>query len=256
MKNGGKPLAGGRALKTPFGVFYSPNITPDPETGIGGWSEEDLAGALHQGVAPNGSNYFPVFPYTSFTGIEDDDVRDLKAYLDSVEPVRQANKPNEVQPPFGWRFLMTPWKWLFFDAGRYQADPDRSESWNRGAYLAEALAHCGECHTPRNMFGALDRDMWFAGTADGPEGELAPNITPDTATGIGRWSAADIVHLLKTGYMPDFDNVQGSMEEAIDHSYKHLSDEDLKAIAEYVLSLPPIENRVESKSSKSSSAFD
>jgi len=254
-KNGGAPLAGGRALRTPFGVIYSPNITPDTETGIGGWSLEDLKRALHQGVAPDGSHYFPAFPYTSFTLMTDADVADLKAYLDSVTPVRQANQPHEMAPPFGWRVLLLPWKWLFFDEGRYQPDPDRSARWNRGAYLANALAHCGECHTPRNVLGALDRDLWFAGTEDGPEGARAPNITPDAATGIGRWSDSDLVHLLKTGFMPDFDNVQGLMAEAVDDSYSHLSDEDLGAIAAYVLALEPIEHQVERKSG-GGSAYD
>lgn len=256
VKNGGEPLAGGRALDTPFGIFYSPNITPDAETGIGGWSEADLARALREGIAPDGSHYFPVFPYTSFTGMSDRDVRDLKAYIDSRPAVRQPNRPHDVSPPFGWRFLMAPWKWLFFESERFAPDPQRSESWNRGAYLATALAHCGECHTPRNALGALDTSLWYAGTKDGPEGELAPNITPHGATGIGRWSEGDLVYLLKSGFKPDFDNVQGLMEEAIENSYKHLSDDDLKAIAEYVLSLPPIENQVETKSGSSDSGFD
>lgn len=256
VQNGGEPLAGGRALDTPFGIFYSPNITPDAETGIGGWSEADLARALREGIAPDGSHYFPVFPYTSFTGMSDRDVRDLKAYIDSRPAVRQANRPHDVSPPFGWRFLMAPWKWLFFESERFAPDPQRSESWNRGAYLATALAHCGECHTPRNALGALDTSLWYAGTKDGPEGELAPNITPHGATGIGRWSEGDLVYLLKSGFKPDFDNVQGLMEEAIENSYKHLSDDDLKAIAEYVLSLPPIENQVETKSGSSDSGFD
>ena len=256
VKNGGKPLAGGRALKTPFGLFYSPNITPDLETGIGGWSEEDLSRALREGLSPGGLHYFPVFPYTAFTGMSDGDVRDLKAYIDSQPAVRQTNKPHDVTPPFGWRFLMAPWKWLFFESRRFTPEPQQSEAWNRGAYLATALSHCGECHTPRNLFGALDEALWFAGTRDGPEGELAPNITPHGATGIGSWSAGDLVQLLKTGLKPDFDNVQGLMEEAVEHSYKHLSDDDLRAIADYELSLPPIENKVESKSGSTGSAFD
>ncbi|MGF1610793.1 MAG: c-type cytochrome [Kiloniellales bacterium] len=254
-KNGGAPLAGGRALKTPFGVFYSPNITPDPETGIGRWSVEDLKRALHQGIAPDGSHYFPSFPYTSFTLMTDADVADLKTYLDTLAPVRQANRPHDITPPFGWRILMMPWKWLFFEPGRFEPDPERSARWNRGAYLASALAHCGECHTPRNMFGALDRELWYAGTKDGPEGALAPNITPDGSTGIGRWTESDLAYLLKSGFKPDFDNLQGVMAEAVDDSYSHLSDEDLGAIAEYVLSLPPIKHQVERRSS-GGSAFD
>ena len=256
IKNGGTALAGGRALKTPFGVIYSPNITPDVETGIGGWSLDDFTRALREGVAPDGSHYFPAFPYTAFTGISDADARDLKAYLDSVPAVRQANKPHELGAPFGWRFLLAPWKWLFFDSGRFEPDPARSETWNRGAYLATAMAHCAECHTPRNALGGLETDMWMAGTADGPEGELAPNITPHGGTGIGRWSQADIAELLKSGFKPDFDNIQGVMAEAVDHGFTYLTDDDRAAIAEYILSLPPIENKVESKTEGTTSGFD
>lgn len=256
VKNGGAALAGGRALKTPFGVIYSPNITPDPETGIGGWSLEDFDRALRSGIAPDGSHYFPAFPYTSFTRISDADLRDLKAYLDSVEPVSLANKAHEIGPPFGWRFLLAPWKWLFFDEQRFEAQATRNDAENRGAYLAEALAHCGECHTPRNAMGGLEMEQWLAGTRDGPEGELAPNITPDGDTGIGDWSSGDIAELLKSGFKPDYDNVQGVMAEAIDHGYKYLTDEDRAAIAAYILSQPPIENLIESESESSGSAFE
>ena len=245
LKGKGAFLAGGRSLKTPFGTFYSPNITPDPETGIGRWSGEDFARAMRDGVAPDGSHYFPAFPYTTFTNITDADLEDLKAYLDSVPAVRRRNTPHDVAPPFGWRFTVGPWKTLFFERGPYAPDPRRSATWNRGAYLATALAHCGECHTPRNLLGGLDTDLWYAGTKDGPEGELAPNITPHRKTGIGRWSASDLAYLLKTGFKPDFDDVQGLMAEAIEHGFKYLNDDDLNAIAEYVGSLPPIDNRVE-----------
>ncbi len=245
LRRGGAFLAGGRGLKTPFGTFYSPNITPDAETGIGGWSVDDFVRAMTQGVAPDGAHYFPVFPYTAFTGITRDDLTDLKAYLDSVPPVRQPNRAHDAMPPFGWRFTVGPWKWLFFERGPYRPDPNRSASWNRGAYLATALAHCGECHTPRGLLGNLDAELWFAGVKEGPEGQLAPNITPHKTTGIGRWSAADLATLLKTGFRPDFDNVQGLMAEAIDHGFRHLSDDDRAAIAGYVLSLTPIDNRIE-----------
>ncbi len=244
-KNDGEMLAGGRALKTPFGTFYSPNITPDKETGIGGWSGEDFVAALREGTAPDGGHYFPAFPYPTYTNMTEPDMLAIKAYLDSLEPVRKPNSAHEISPPFSWRFLQTFWKLLFFERGPMQADPDRSETWNRGAYLVEALAHCGECHTPRNALGGLDRDMWMAGTPDGPDGELVANITPDAETGIGDWSEGDIVGLLKTGLKPNFDDVQGSMQEAIDDGLKYLTDEDLKAIAVYLKALPPIENKVE-----------
>ena len=256
LAKGGAFLAGGRPLKTPFGTFYSPNITPDRETGIGRWSEDDFVRAMRNGVAPDGSHYFPVFPYTAFTNIADADLKALKAYLDTVPRVRQANREHDVAPPFGWRFTVGPWKLLHFEPGPYRPDPNRAATWNRGAYLATALAHCGECHTPRNVLGGLETDMWFAGTKDGPEGELAPNITPHVETGVGRWSERDLADLLKTGVKPDFDDVQGLMEEAIEHGFKYLSDEDVRAITEYVRSLPPIDNRVESAAKASPSPYE
>ena len=140
-------LAGGRTLKTPFGVFHSPNITPDAEHGIGTWSEADFVRAMRFGVAPDGSHYFPVFPYTSYTRMTDDDLRGLWVYIRSLPPVGQKNKPHQVKPPFGWRFLVAFWKWLYFTLGPFRPDPARSAAWNRGAYLVDVLGHCGECHT-------------------------------------------------------------------------------------------------------------
>ena len=256
FKGGGEFLAGGRPLKTPFGIFYSPNITPDPDSGIGGWSDADFARAMTEGVAPDGSHYFPVFPYTAFTGMTAADLADLKAYLDTAPPVGRANRRHDVAPPFGWRFTVGPWKWLFFERGPFQPRADRPARWNRGAYLATALAHCGECHTPRNPLGGLDREMWFAGTVDGPEGQRAPNITPHGKTGIGRWSAEELSDLLKTGLRPNFDDVQGLMSEAVEQGYKYLNDDDRAAIADYVRSLTPIDNRVPTKGATPQSGFD
>ena len=244
VKNDGPTMAGGRALKTPFGVFYSPNVTPDSETGIGAWSDEDFVRALHNGVGPDGAQYFPVFPFTTYTRMTAADALAIKAYLFSLPPVHRPNRRHDVGPPFGWRFLQSIWKTLFFDEHRFTPDSSRSAEWNRGAYLVTALAHCGECHTPRNMFGALQDDRALAGNNHGPDGQLVANITPDRETGIGRWSEADIVRLLKTGRKPDFDDVQGSMEEAIEDGLKHLSDDDLRAIAVYVKALSPIRNEV------------
>ena len=247
VKNNGPPMAGGRALKTPFGVFYSPNVTPDPETGIGAWSDEEFLRALREGVGPDGAHYFPVFPFTTYTRMTAADGLAIKAYLLSLPPVSRANRRHEVSPPFGWRFLQSIWKLLFFDEDRFAPDSSRSAEWNRGAYLVTALAHCGECHTPRNMFGALQDAGALAGNNQGPEGQLVANITPDRETGIGRWSEADIVHLLKTGRKPDFDDVQGLMEEVIEDGLKHLNDDDLRAIAVYLKALPPIHNEVKRK---------
>lgn len=243
-KGGGPPFAGGVALKTPFGTFYTPNITPDPETGIGGWSDAEFLAALKRGLRPDGAPYYPAFPYTTYARMTDEDALAIKAYLFSLPPARKPNREHELKFPFGWRWTVSVWRALFFDETPFQPNSARSEEWNRGAYLVEALAHCGECHTPRNVLGALKRDMWLAGAREGPEGEIAPNITPDPKTGIGDWSEGDIVTLLKEGVTPDYDNVQGTMEEAVRHGLSHLSEADLKAIAVYLKSVPPIENAV------------
>jgi mono/diheme cytochrome c family protein len=241
---GGQLLAGGRALATPFGTFYSPNITPDPDTGIGRWTDAQFLRALREGVRPDGANYFPVFPYPSFTGITDSDALAIKAYLFSVSPVRQDNRPHDVAFPFSWRALQTGWKLLFFTPGPFQPAPERSAAYNRGAYLATALAHCGECHTPRNILGAMRSSLRFAGTPDGPDGQLVPNITPDPGTGIGKWEKDDVVELLKTGTTPEQSKVKGAMRETIQDGLKYLSDADLEAIADYLFAQPSIVHEV------------
>lgn len=242
---GGEPLAGGRALDTPFGTFHTPNITPDPETGIGGWTDAEFVAALRHGTRPDGAAYYPAFPYTTYTRMREADALAIKAYLDSLPPVRNPVPDHALDFPFSLRILMRPWRLLFFDDAAGWAPPaGLGEQAQRGAYLVEALAHCGECHTPRNAFGALDRDRAFAGTPDGPDGEKVPNITPDPETGIGDWSEADIVYLLREGLKPNFDDVQGSMAEAVRDGLRHLTDEDLQAIAAYLKSIPPVRNRV------------
>ena len=256
-KGGGVPLAGGRALKTPFGTFYTPNLTPDPETGIGRWSDDDFVRALSEGVSPDGAHYYPAFPYTTYARMTRADMLDLKAYLFAQAPIHQLNKPHDLGFPFSWRFVNWPWQVLFFSSAPFEPDPNQSSAINRGAYLVNALAHCGECHTPRNLLGALDDDDFLSGTTSGPEGEIVPNITPDKATGIGDWSTKDLVFLFRTGFLPDGNDVQGSMREAIDDGLKHLSQADLEAIAAYLQSVPPIEHRVRKKRPKSSGdAFD
>ncbi len=243
----GETFAGGRPLKTPFGTFLSPNITPDRETGIGAWTDDKFVRALRDGVRPDSAHYFPVFPYTTYTRMTHADALAIKAYLFSLAPVARPNRDHDVGFPFNWRLLQAGWKLLFFDAGEYVPDPAQSTEWNRGAYLVEALSHCGECHTRRNAFGALDRDMWLAGNVDGPDGVFVPNITPDKETGIGDWSEGDIVQLLKTGFKPNFDDVQGTMGEAVEDGLKYLTDADLKAIAVYLRALPPIRNPIKPK---------
>lgn len=249
-KGKGAFVAGGRVLKTPFGVFYSPNITPDPIAGIGRWSDRDFIRALRHGVAPDGRHYFPVFPYPSYTRITDADLLDIKAYLFTLAPSPRVNRPHDVPPPFGWRFLLPLWKALYFTPGPLQPDRKRGEAWNRGAYLVRALGHCAECHTPRNLLGAINTDMDMAGTVQGPLGGVIPNITPDRKTGIGRWFKGDLEEFLDSGMLPDGDFAGSEMGEVIDQSTSRLTAADRKAIAEYLAAIPPVENRIEAKKKK------
>ena len=246
-KGKGAPLAGGRKLKTPFGVFFSPNITPDPEYGIGKWSDRDFIRALRRGVAPDGRHYFPVFPYPSYTGITERDILDLKAYLFTRPPAKTANKPHDAAPPFGWRFLVPLWKALYFTPGPFRGDPARSAQWNRGAYLVTALGHCAECHTPRDGLGGPKAGMALAGTTKGPEGGLIPNITPDKETGIGRWSDGDLQEVLKSGMLPDGDFVGDVMGDVVDETTGRLKVADIKAIIHYLRSVAPVFHRIERK---------
>jgi len=240
-------LAGGRPLTTPFGTFYSPNITPDPDTGIGRWADAQFLRALRDGVRPDGANYFPVFPYPSFTGITDSNALAMKAYLFSLPPVHQQNRPHDVPFPISLRWLQTGWELLFFTPGPFQSAPDRSVAYNRGAYLVTALAHCGECHTPRNLLGATQLGQQLAATPDGPDGQLVPNITPDPTTGIGRWDKDDVVELLRTGATPEQSRVKGAMREVIEDGLKYLTKDDLRAIADYLFAQPAIVHEVSQK---------
>jgi mono/diheme cytochrome c family protein len=241
---GGTPFAGGRALATPFGTFYSPNITPDVGTGIGGWTDAQFLRALRDGKRPDGANYFPVFPYPTFTNITDTDALAIKAYLASLKPIHQVNRPHNVAFPFSWRFLQLGWRMLFFREGPFRPDPTRDAAYNRGAYLVTALAHCGECHTPRNSLGGLRTSVALSGTRDGPDGQAVPNITPDHATGIGDWDADDVVTLLKTGRTPEQSNVTGAMREAVQDGLHFLTEADAHAIAAYLLAQKPIAHKV------------
>lgn len=246
-RNKGQPLAGGAPIVTPFGTFYPPNITPDPQHGIGRWTDAQFIRAMREGIAPDGSNYFPSFPYTSFTFATDRDLLDLKAYLMSRPAVDKPNRPHDMAFPFRWRFLQTFWRWFNFEEGPYKPDIQKSATWNRGAYLVTALTHCAECHTPRNIMGGLERSNWMAGNPDGPDGEHIPNITPDPDTGIGNWKPGEIAFYLQIGMDPSGDAAGSLMADVVEHSTSKLTEADLKAIAEYISSLPPVRSAVPRK---------
>jgi mono/diheme cytochrome c family protein len=233
------PFAGGRALKTPFGTFYGPNITPHPAAGIGRWSEADFARALREGLRPDGAHYFPAFPYPSFTRITDADVRDLWAYLRSLPPNARASREHDLRFPFRWRFLVLGWKWLFFSPGPFAPAPGRAAEVNRGDYLVNALGHCGECHTPRNFLGGPVRDRLLAGTAKGkgPEGKRVPNITPAK---LKEWSNKELRDFLLTGITSDGDVVAEMMGEVIRNTTSQLTPQDLGAVIAYLRTLPAV----------------
>lgn len=256
VDRGGASLAGGRAISTPFGAFYSPNITPDRSTGIGAWSDEDFIRALTEGISPDGRHYYPVFPYTSYTRMRKTDIRALKAYLFTVSPVVQPNKTHDLPWYMSSHYVNWVWKFINFYPGEYQPQVERTDQWNRGAYLATALAHCAECHSPRNFLGALDPARLNAGTQAGPDNEVVPNITADKKTGIGRWSQDDLVYFLETGATPEGDYTGSLMAEVIDEGLRYLTPEDRKSIALYIRTLPPIEHAVKRKKKKQRNEFD
>lgn len=242
-RNKGPLLGGGAALKTSFGIFYGPNISPHPTQGIGGWSEADFVRALREGVSPDGRHYYPAFPYGSFTLMTDRDLKDLKAYIFSLPPVARPNRPHELKFPFNIRAGVWLWKKLYFKTGPLAAESGRSPQWNRGAYVVKALAHCAECHTPRTMLGGLKQELWMAGNGSGPEGERVPNITPDVKTGIGRWSREEIVESLETGTLPDGDELGSLMADVVEYGTSKLTPADRIAIAVYLKSLNAIEHK-------------
>lgn len=235
-KNGGAPLGGGRALKTAFGTFFTPNISPDREHGIGGWTNEQFVKALRKGVSPDGRDYYPVFPYTAFTGMTDRDLLDIKAYIFSQQAVPTPDKPHDLRFPFNIRWALMPWKILYFREGPFMGDASRSMEWNRGAYLAKAVAHCSECHSPRNALGGIEKSRRMAGAWNGPDGMNAPNITQHPGA-LGKWNTSDIEGVLKDGITPDGDFVGSGMAEVVANTAK-LTDADRHAIAVFVKGLP------------------
>ncbi|MEO7387312.1 MAG: cytochrome c [Gammaproteobacteria bacterium] len=231
------PLAGGRALETPFGTYYTPNLTPDAATGLGAWTKADIGRALRDGVAPDGSYYYPVFPYPAYTGLSDSDVAAIAAFLRNLKPVRQVIPDHEIPWYLSNRVVMWGWNLLNFTPGRYAPDASRNAAWNRGAYLVRHLGHCGECHTPRNALGGLDRTQELAGNPGGPDGEKIPDITQDKTSGIGNWSEDEIVLFLEYGVLPDGDFAGSSMSDVISDNTAKLTTEDRLAIAAYLKAL-------------------
>jgi mono/diheme cytochrome c family protein len=235
-KKGAVPFAGGRALKTPFGTFFGPNITPHPQAGIGGWTEADFIRAMRHGRRPDGANNFPAFPYPSFTKITDNDLRDIWAYLRTLAPSSRVNQPHDLRFPFAWRFAVTFWKWLFFKPGPLAEMPGASPAVNRGAYLVQALGHCGECHTPRNLLSGPVSSRFLAG-GKGPEDKRAPNLTPSR---LEQWSDKELKEFLLTGATPDGDTANETMDEVIRNTTSRLTPGDLAAVMAYLRSLPAL----------------
>ena len=230
-------LGGGLALHSPFGTFYVPNISPDPHDGIGSWTEAQFVTAMINGTSPDGRHYYPAFPYTSYQRMKTDDLRDLFAHIKTLPPVKGKVRGHDLPFPFSIRRGIGLWKLLFLDGKMFAPDPTKSEAWNRGAYLANGPSHCAECHSPRNVFGAIVPSQRFAGGPN-PDGKgFIPNITQ---LGLKDWSEKDIGYLLQTGQTPDGDFVGSSMTDVVSNMAQ-LTPEDRAAIATYIKSLAPIQ---------------
>lgn len=236
---GGKPFAGGYGIASPMGVIYSTNITPSAHDGIGGYTEQQFARALRDGVRADGSYLYPAMPYTSYSKLSDADIHALYTYfMQGVKPVEQKNMPTALPFPFNMRVSMAGWNLLFLDKNRFQPNAEKSEQWNRGAYLVNGPGHCDTCHTPRNLLMAESADKPLAGGMVGSW--YAPNITSDTVSGIGGWSNEELVQYLKTGRVAGKNQAAGGMAEAVENSLQYLPEQDLMAIAVYLKSTVPI----------------
>ncbi|HEY2990647.1 MAG TPA: cytochrome c [Candidatus Binatia bacterium] len=242
----GTPLAGGREFPLPLGKVYSTNLTSDKETGLGNWSDQQIHDATIKGIRADGAKLLPVMPYEAYSGMAEEDLKALTAYLRTLKPVRKPTPQLKTWVPF-YRPLAT-FIWAKFFGRSFTSSPKAPQSGvERGRYLVEHVAFCGDCHTPRNFIGAPERKLYLAGAkkGQGPFGAEVPNITPDKETGIGGWSRSDIAELLISGTKPDLDNVQGLMAEVVEAGYKNMRKEDALAIADYLKSVPPVKNKVE-----------
>ena len=239
---GGTEYAGGFAFTLPFGTIYSPNITPDKDTGIGNWTDAQFLNAVHKGIDDEGKHLYPAMPYASYTYMSDADVLAIKAYLFSLAPVHHDVPDDKLAFPFNQRWLMGFWNMFFAADTRFRPDTGQSPAWNRGAYLAEGLAHCGECHTPRNIAYALDNRRKFAGETNA--GWRAYNITNDPETGIGAWSDNEVFDYLSTGHALGHGTAAGPMGEAVDHSFSLMSPNDIRALIVYMRSVPALKSNL------------
>jgi mono/diheme cytochrome c family protein len=231
-------IAGGLGLKTPFGTFNVPNISPHPRDGIGAWTATDFVRAMREGVSPDGRHYYPAFPYTSYQRMSPNDLADVFEYIKTLAPAEGRVRDHDLAFPFNMRRGLGLWKLAFLDGQTFVPDASKPADWNRGAYLVNGPGHCAECHSPRTLAGNIPADKRFAGGPN-PEGEgFVPNITQDPG-GLGKWSKEDIAELLKTGFTPEFDSVGGSMTAVIRNT-SQLSDADRAAMAIYLKSLPAI----------------
>jgi mono/diheme cytochrome c family protein len=234
----GQPYSGGLGFVLPFGTIYSTNITPDKDTGIGNYTDADFLRVIHRGVAPAGKRLYPAMPYPSYTYMTDADALAIKAYLFSLPAVKVSQPPNTLAYPFNQRWLMALWSTVFSPDERFASNGERTAEWNRGAYLAEAMAHCGECHTPRTLAFSLDHRRKFSGAKQA--GWRAYNITSDKETGVGEWSSEEIAQYISRGHTEGRGTAAGPMGEAVELSLRYLAPADVQALVTYVRTVPPI----------------
>jgi mono/diheme cytochrome c family protein len=229
----GRLFAGGRAMPTPFGTLYTSNITPDPETGIGKWTADEFYKTMHSGRFPDGGLIYPAMPFASYTKVTRADSDAIFAYLRSIVPVNQKNRPHDLRFPYDNRQLILGWRTLFFSEGEFKPDPTKSAEWNRGAYLVEGLGHCGMCHSPINALGGTSQSDAFKGGLIPMQNWYAPSLTSSREAGLGDWSIEDITQLLQTG-VSRRGVVYGPMAEVVHNSLQYLNEDDIRAMAVYL----------------------
>jgi mono/diheme cytochrome c family protein len=234
---GGNEFAGGRPMATPFGALYVPNITPDEETGIGAWTPDEFYRMMHTGISRDGTLLYPAMPFASYTKVTREDSDAIYAYLMSVQPVKQKNRPHELRFPFNQRELLVGWRSLYFREGEYVADASKTPQWNRGAYLVQGLGHCAMCHTAVNALGGSSESKAFEGGMIPNQNWYAPSLTSNREAGLGNWSIQDIKDLLQTG-VSHRSTVYGPMAEVTYNSLQYMTDEDIEAMAVYLKELP------------------